>query len=215
MNTPPIIIEPSVSATYSVIWLHGLGADGHDFAGILPALNLPENHTIRFIFPHAPERQITVNNGMVMRGWYDVLSLELVEPVDEVGIEESVQSIQLLIRQEQEKGVAANQILLAGFSQGGVIALHAGLRFEEKIAGVMALSTYLPLVEKIPDGNLPILVAHGTHDPVVPLRGGEKARDALQSKGYAVDWHTYPMEHQVCAEEIDTIRDFLLKTLVT
>ncbi len=213
---PHITVEPPRKANGCVIWLHGLGADGHDFEGILPSLGLPADHAIRFLFPHAPLRPITVNNGMVMPGWYDIASGDFSRRGDETGIESSVTLINHLIVQQMDSGVAANRIVLAGFSQGGVIALHTALRFSQPLAGVMALSSYLPFPEKIPEASAaaaPIFIAHGSHDTVVPFDEGRRACDTLQQQGYPCDWHHYPMEHAVCAEEVDAISHYIRQQL--
>ncbi|MBC8519164.1 MAG: alpha/beta fold hydrolase [Gammaproteobacteria bacterium] len=208
-----ITIEPPSKASSTVIWLHGLGADGHDFESVLPMLELPIDHAIRFIFPHAPERPITVNDGMVMRGWYDITSFDFGKRGDIEGIESSVESISQLIDKEVESGILPGNILLAGFSQGGVIALHSALRHPQQLAGVMALSTYLPYPEKIPSANnkhpATIFFAHGVNDPVVPYSAGESAKSWLEEKGYIAKWHQYVMEHAVCAEEINEISNFI------
>ena len=204
----------------SVIWLHGLGADGHDFEPIVAELKLPDELPLRFVFPHAPVRPVTINGGMSMRAWYDILSLDRDGPDDEVGIRESGAILDALIRREQERGIAAHQVVVAGFSQGGAIALHSALRFADRLAGLMALSTYLPLHETLraevidnPDaGNadLPIFMANGTFDPVLPMQLGRDSADLLIESNFNVEWHDYPMAHAVCAEEIDDIRTWLL-----
>ncbi len=204
----------------SVIWLHGLGADGHDFEPIVAELKMPDELPLRFVFPHAPVRPVTINGGMSMRAWYDILSLDRDGPDDEAGIRESGAILDALIRREQERGIAAHQVVVAGFSQGGAIALHSGLRFADRLAGLMALSTYLPLHETLraevidnPDaGNadLPIFMAHGTSDPVLPMQLGRDSADLLIDSNFNVEWHDYPMAHAVCAEEIDDIRTWLL-----
>jgi len=206
----------------SVIWLHGLGADGHDFEPIVPELRLQGRLNLRFIFPHAPVRPVTINGGMVMRAWYDILTLDRDGPVDEDGIRESGRQLVELIEREHERGVAYDKILLAGFSQGGAIASHTAMRFPQRVAGLMALSTYLPLQRHFADEvasqiaddfrELPIFMAHGTGDPVVPMALGERSRDLLQSNGFDIEWHEYPMAHAVCAPEIEDIRNWLLAT---
>ncbi len=210
---PHIVVEPPTPATASVIWLHGLGADGHDFEGILPMLGLPPDHGIRFIFPHAPERPITVNDGLVMRGWYDISSFDFSRRGDLEGIESSVREISLLIDAELANGIPAERVILAGFSQGGVIALHAALRYRQKLAGVMALSTYLPYPEKIPtasgDNPVEIFFGHGTQDPIVSYSAGSAARGVLEERGYQIEWNSYPMEHSVSVEEISDISQFV------
>jgi len=199
----------------SVIWLHGLGADGHDFEPIVPELRL--SRAARFIFPHAPVRPVTINNGMRMRAWYDIFQFGG-GPEDEAGLRASQGLLSELISQETKRGIAANKILLAGFSQGGAIVLQTGLRHPERLAGIMALSTYLPLQEKISEAlaanrDIPIFMAHGTYDDIIPLRRAEQSKDLLLKSGYAVEWHTYPMPHSVCPEEIGHISQFLAKTL--
>lgn len=201
---------------YSIIWLHGLGADGHDFEGIVPELNLIDSSSIRFIFPHAPMQAITVNQGMEMRGWYDILSIdELQRDVDEAGIVRSSQLIHQLIQKEIERGIPAKNILLVGFSQGGVLALHAGLRCPEALAGIIALSAYLPTLEHLSterasaNNNTPILMAHGIIDSVVAVEMGKAAYDGLKALGYPITWHDYVMEHSLCVEEIEHIALFI------
>ncbi|MGI9221818.1 MAG: alpha/beta hydrolase [Woeseiaceae bacterium] len=198
----------------SVIWLHGLGADGHDFEPIVPELRLPPELGLRFVFPHAPVRPVTLNGGMAMRAWFDIFSLDRGGPVDEEGIRASTALLEGLIAREQERGIAANKIVVAGFSQGGAIALHAALRSTERLAGVMGLSTYLPSKSIFSDEtaapDLPVFMAHGTLDPVLPMMLGRDAADLLTAHGLSVEWHDYPMAHAVCAEEINDIRAWLL-----
>lgn len=204
----------------SVIWLHGLGADGHDFEPIVSELHLPETLNLRFVFPHAPMRPVTVNGGMVMRAWYDVISLDRDGPIDEEGIRQSAAILENLIAREQDRGVDSGQIVVAGFSQGGAIAIHTALRSPTRLAGLMALSTFLPLentlqsevIENPKAGwlDLPIFMAHGTFDPMLPLQLGRDSADLLIAAGFAVEWHDYPMAHAVCAEEISDIRAWLL-----
>lgn len=203
-------------ATTAVTWLHGLGADGNDFAAIVPELGLGSAANVRFIFPHAPLRPITINGGMVMRGWYDITSLDFNNRAeDAVGVQESSVQLQQLIDQEKARGIASDRIILAGFSQGGAVALYTATRLEEKLAGVMALSTYLPCAHGLPKekqvANLttPILMVHGTQDPIVPYLLGEESQRVLVREGFNVDWHTYPMQHSVCAEEIDLMASWL------
>ena len=223
MNRPfdsPIEICKSTHASgkakVSVIWLHGLGADGNDFAPVVEMLNLPD---IRFILPHAPYRKVTVNNGVEMRAWYDIIEFGGKSAQDEIGIRESQAYIESLIAHEVSLGIAANKIVLAGFSQGGAIALHTALRQQQALAGVLALSTYLPLqpllaAEKTEaNQHTPIFMAHGSHDEVISLAICQRSVEALQAQNYAVDWHEYPMAHSVCMEEIDDIRQFLRHTL--
>ena len=201
----------------SVIWLHGLGADGHDFEPIVPELGLGSR--LRFVFPHAPVRPVTLNGGMAMRAWYDIISLDRDGPIDEAGIRESAARLDGLIKREQERGVPAERIVVAGFSQGGAIALHEGLRNAAPLAGIMALSTYLPMSSRVASEmaadarNRPVFVAHGSFDPVVPMTAGQLARDVLEKEGFDVEWHDYPMAHGVCPDEIAHIRDWLIKVL--
>jgi phospholipase/carboxylesterase len=198
----------------SVIWLHGLGADGHDFEPIVPELRLPPELPLRFVFPHAPVRPVTLNGGMAMRAWYDILTLDRSGLQDEAGIRESAALLEEWVAREQERGIAADRIIVAGFSQGGAIALHAGLRAQQTLAGIMALSTYLPLqdvfAEEVTPSEVPIFMAHGALDPVLPMALGRESADLLLANNYNVEWHDYPMAHSVCAEEINAIRDWLL-----
>jgi phospholipase/carboxylesterase len=200
--------ETAANPSYSVIWLHGLGADGHDFAPIVPALVSPQWPALRFVFPHAPVRPVTVNGGMAMRAWYDIYGFDLVSRQDEAGVRQSIAEVEALIAREQERGVPSERILLAGFSQGGAIALAAGLRHPQKLAGIIALSTYLPIADSLAaersaaNASVPIFWGHGTFDPVVILQRGLDSRTALEALGYQVAWHTYPMAHAVCPEEI-------------
>ncbi len=209
-------ISTGHSANASIIWLHGLGADGHDFADAVTALQLPN---VRFILPHAPHRPVTVNGGYIMRAWYDLSGLEINSPQDENGIRETQVQIEALIAQEQQRGIAAERIILAGFSQGGAIALHTALRYPQRLAGVLALSTYLPLkpllaAEKhAANRDLPIFMAHGTFDSVISLEVCEMSVKLLQQQGYPVFWHEYPMAHSVCAKELADIRDFVCDVL--
>ena len=203
----------------SVIWLHGLGADGHDFEAIVPQLYLPVSLKLRFVFPHAPIRPVTINGGMEMRAWYDILSLERAGPADEDGIRESAAMLNALIEREHERGVPYANIVVAGFSQGGAIASHAALRFPEALGGLMALSTYLPLRASVQaevvdsdsaqPKSLRIFMAHGTSDPMLPVQLGESSRDALREMGYSVEWFEYPMQHAVCPQEITDISAWL------
>ena len=211
-----IEIETGPRPEATVIWLHGLGADGHDFEPIVPELRLPK--TVRFVFPHAPIRPVTINNGMRMRAWYDIFQFGG-GAEDEKGIRESQGLLEQLIAAEKQKGVAAGKIILAGFSQGGAIVLHTGLRHAERLAGIMALSTYLPIAETLQkekskaNQDLPIFMAHGSYDDLIPLRRAEQSKDLLVKSGYPVEWRTYPMPHSVCPEEIGHIAEFLLRIL--
>jgi phospholipase/carboxylesterase len=211
-----IEIETGPRPEATVIWLHGLGADGHDFEPIVPELRLPK--AVRFVFPHAPVRPVTINNGMRMRAWYDILQFGG-GPEDEQGIRASQALLENLITAQKKKGIQADKIVLAGFSQGGAIVLQTGLRHAERLAGIMALSTYLPIAETLQkekskaNQDLPIFMAHGAYDDIIPLRRAEQSRDLLVKSGYPVEWRTYPMPHSVCPEEIGHISEFLLRIL--
>jgi phospholipase/carboxylesterase len=204
----------------TVIWLHGLGADGHDFEPIVPELSLEGHADLRFVFPHAPVRPVTINGGIPMRAWYDVFNLDRVGPQDEAGIRDSAEALVQLIERERDRGVPYDRIVLAGFSQGGAIAMHTAMRFPKKLAGLMALSTWMPLDTTIDNEitpgdesqprSLPVLMAHGSFDPILPISAGRNARDIMQRVGFDVQWHEYPMAHAVCAEEIAEIRNWLL-----
>ena len=204
-------IETGPEPRAAVIWLHGLGADGHDFEPIVPELELEQ--AVRFVFPHAPMRPVTINNGMRMRAWYDIFQFGG-GPEDEAGIRASQKIVETLIGAEKGK-----KIVLAGFSQGGAIVLQAALRHAKALAGVLALSTYLPLAAKVQaeassaNRAMPIFMAHGQYDEIIPLDRAEASRDALQRLGYAVEWHSYPMPHSVCAPEIADISRFLNRVL--
>lgn len=212
---PTVEHETAANPTRSIIWLHGLGADGHDFAPIAPELVSPQWPAVRFVFPHAPLRPVTINGGMPMRAWYDLHGLDLLSRQDEVGMRQSIDQVDALIAREGERGVAPEHIVLAGFSQGGAIALAGGLRHAQRLAGIVALSTYLPLHDSLAGERskanqaTPIFWGHGTADPVVALPRGVASRDLLQGLGYSVDWHTYPMAHAVCADEIADLRHWL------
>lgn len=198
----------------SVIWLHGLGADGHDFEPIVPELRLPADLGLRFVFPHAPIQPVTLNGGMAMRAWFDILTLDRGGLEDEAGIRASAEILEQLIAREQERGIAANKIVVAGFSQGGAISLHVGLRSGQTLGGIMALSTYLPIkstfADEVAPSDVPILMAHGSLDPVLPMALGRESADLLLANDFKVEWHDYQMAHSVCAEEIDDIRAWLL-----
>jgi len=215
----PLIIEPPETATASVIWLHGLGADGHDFEPIVAELDEAVTRNVRYVFPHAPRIPVTINGGMVMRAWYDIADTNLANRADESGVRASARILEGLIDEELAKGLASTRILLAGFSQGGAIALHTGVRYAKPLAGIMALSAYLPLQESVPDEiqqanrNIPIFLAHGSQDPVIPLALSEHSRQLLASLGYQVQCHTYPMPHSVCPEEIRDIGVWLEQVL--
>ena len=204
---------------YAVIWLHGLGADGHDFEAIVPQLNLSNQHSIRFIFPHAPIRPVTINGGMKMRAWYDIKGMDLSQKEDIEGMRDSQRIVLELINEQIEKGIASENIIIAGFSQGGAVVQYTGIRTELKLAGIMALSTYLPFQKYAKaehnKANLdtPIFVAHGKYDPVVPVQLGEQSTDKLESLGYKPEWHSYPMEHSVSMEEIQDISNWINQVL--
>lgn len=200
-------------ATHSIIWLHGLGADGHDFEPIVDELNL--NQSIRFVFPHAPKMPVTINNGMIMPAWYDIKANQIDSLQDEAGIKQSQKLILALIEREIERGISSKNIILAGFSQGGAIALHTALRHEKPLAGIMGLSTYLPLLasveSEIDDSNreTPIFLAHGTHDPVIPMQLAIDTQATLNNFGYTAELKKYEMEHSVCPDEIEDISNWI------
>lgn len=210
-----IEIQPPAAADAAVIWLHGLGADGNDFRPIVDELGLGADHGVRFVFPNAPARPVTINNGMTMPAWYDILGVDIADKQDREGIEASSADIDALIAREIERGIAPERIIVAGFSQGGAVALHTGLRYPRRLGGIMALSTYLPLADQLSDEAAPvnqglaIFMAHGNADPVLPMTLGSASRDGLLAAGYAVDWHEYPMQHQVCMPQIGDIARWL------
>ena len=207
--------ETGPAPQWSVLWLHGLGADGHDFAPIVPELVRKDWPALRFVFPHAPVRAVTINNGMRMRAWYDIRDMNLANRADETGVDESVAQTEALIAREVARGIPASRLLLAGFSQGGAIALATALRRTQPLAGVVALSTYLPMVDRLVQETTatahtqPLFMAHGQFDPVVPYAGGDFSARKLRELGFNVDWHAYPMAHQVCAEEIRDLGDWM------
>lgn len=219
MKTDAIVINPSQPATASVIWLHGLGANGHDFEPIVPELPKEITRYTRFIFPHAPARPITINGGMIMPGWYDVFGMDLTVQQDVQGICESEQLVRHYLAQEIEQGISTQRIVLAGFSQGGAIVLHTGLRYPQPLAGIMALSTYLPLIDTVAqerhpaNQSTPIFLAHGQQDPVIAWLHAQRSRAYLEQLGYRVEWHDYPMAHQVNAAEISDISHWLQASL--
>jgi phospholipase/carboxylesterase len=210
-----VVLEPASTADAAVIWLHGLGADGYDFVPIVDELRLPPSMAVRFIFPHARPRPVTINNGFVMRAWYDITGLGPDRKEDGEGIRESAGVVNDYIEQQNARGVATERIVIAGFSQGGAIALQAALRYPQRLGGVMALSTYLPLTDTVAseaapaNKDLPILMCHGLRDPMVPATLGKASRDVLTGLGYQVEWQSYPMEHQVCMEEVLDISKWL------
>jgi phospholipase/carboxylesterase len=210
-----VVLDPPTAPDAAVIWLHGLGADGFDFVPLVEELRLPPTMAVRFIFPHARPRPVTINNGFVMRAWYDITSLGPDRVEDEDGIRQSAEVVRGYIEKENARGIASERIVIAGFSQGGAIAFQAALRYPQRLGGVLALSTYLPLRESLAkeatpaNRDVPILICHGVRDPMVPAALGTASRDLLQSLGYAVEWKTYPMEHSVCMEEVLDISKWL------
>jgi phospholipase/carboxylesterase len=222
MDTPPLLpcveLEPPASPDAAVIWLHGLGADGNDFVPIVPHLGLGRTHGIRFVFPHAPSIPVTLNMGMVMPAWYDISRMDAMRH-DEAGLRRSAAQVLRLVEREVERGIDTKRIVLAGFSQGGAVALHLGLRMDRPLAGILALSTYMLVRQKLADERhaanaaTPVLMMHGTHDPMVPIGWGEAARDALKALGQPVTWATWPMQHEVCLEEIEAIGAWLRQRL--
>jgi phospholipase/carboxylesterase len=216
---PRVELESAPNPSAAVIWLHGLGADGHDFAGLVPELDLSNCPPIRFVFPHAPSMPVTVNGGYVMPAWYDILGPNLVSQQDATGIQASERAIVALIAHEVARGIPAERIVLAGFSQGCAMALHTGLRLPQRLAGIMALSGYLPLADRLAaerhaaNARTPVFMAHGTQDPVVVLARGEASRDALATLGQPVQWHSYPMPHSLHPREIADISAFLAQVL--
>jgi phospholipase/carboxylesterase len=211
-----IELETGPDPEAAVIWLHGLGADGHDFEPIVPELEVAP--PLRYVFPHAPVRPVTVNSGMRMRAWYDIVQLGG-GPEDEAGIRASQSILESLIAKEIERGIAPGKIVLAGFSQGGAIVLQTGLRYPQRLAGILALSTYLPIASTLEaeraeaNRDLPIFMAHGTFDDVIPLHRAQASRKRLEALGYAVEWHEYPMPHSVCPPEIGEIAAFLTRVI--
>ncbi len=203
----------------SILWLHGLGADGHDFVPVVQELQLPPTLRLRFIFPHAPLQPVTINNGMVMRAWYDIRLNNLQRETDDAGVLRSVDAVNALIQRETSRGILPSRILLAGFSQGGAVVLTAGTRYPDRLGGILALSTYLPMAEQLPqqasaaNRHIPIFMVHGTQDNVIPLSLAEASRQALSQAGYAVQWNTYPMAHHLCQEEIEAIALWIQKVL--
>ncbi len=215
-----IEINPSGDPAAVIIWLHGLGADGHDFEAIVPELRLPDSLAVRYVFPHAPLRAVTINGGLVMRAWFDLFDVELTaDSIDRDQFRQSADMVTALIENELRSGMAAERIVLAGFSQGGAIVLHTGLHYHKPLAGILAMSMHLPTVAQSAAEfssaakQVPIMMAHGQSDPVIPLVKAVEIRQALNDLGYTVDWHEYPIPHSVCAEEISDIRAWLMKIL--
>jgi len=212
-------IEPRAAADAAVLLMHGLGADGHDFEPLVAELRLPASPSVRWVFPHGPVRPVTLNGGYRMRAWYDIAAIDRRAPEDEAGIRESAEAVGRLVRRERERGIAADRIVLAGFSQGGALALFTALRWPERLGGVVGLSCYLPLAATLgaeahpANAALPVFLAHGTMDPIVPAGLGEGSRDLLLAQGYDVEWHAYPMPHSVCGPEVADLRAWLLRAL--
>jgi phospholipase/carboxylesterase len=213
-----IELETGPNPTASVVWLHGLGADGNDFVPVADELALPDR-AIRFVFPHAPHQPVTINGGMVMRAWYDILSADLERRADERGVRASQALVESLLEREKARGISSGRIVLAGFSQGGAIALQTGLRHPARLAGILALSCYVPLAASLDaeraaaNAGLSVFLAHGLHDEIVPVAAGRRSRDLLAALGYAVEWHEYAMAHSVCMEEIEAIGTWLRRVL--
>ncbi|MEO6708435.1 MAG: alpha/beta hydrolase-fold protein [Planctomycetota bacterium] len=223
MSAPGLLdaveLEPDIAARACVIWLHGLGADGNDFVPIVPALELDQKLGVRFVFPHAPRIPVSINNGFVMPAWYDIGDIDLEKRHDQVGVRRSAESVKRLIERENQRGVPTSRIVLAGFSQGGAIALFTGVRYPERLAGVIGLSTYMVLADSLAaeaspaNRDVPILMCHGTRDPMVGRQRGKSSADVLKAAGYRVDWHEYPMQHEVVIEEIRLVGEFLTSVL--
>ena len=207
--------KTATAPAWTVLWLHGLGADGNDFAPIVPELVRADWPGLRFVFPHAPVRAVTINGGARMRAWYDIRDANLAHRADEAGVEQSIRQVEALIEREGKRGVPPSRVVLAGFSQGGAIALAAGLRRSQPLAGLVALSAYLPMIERAASDiteqaiEQPLFMAHGAHDPVVPYAAGEYSAAALRRLGFSVEWHRYPMPHSVCAEEVADLGEWL------
>lgn len=214
-----IEIETGHNPQHAIIWLHGLGADGNDFAPVVPQLPLEGAPAIRFIFPHAPVQPVTINGGMAMRSWYDIYTQDLVRREDGSGIKESESAVRSLIARENIRGIPTKNIILAGFSQGCAMTIHTGLRLDESLAALICLSGYLPLIDQIDsernaaNQKTPIFMAHGAMDPVVPIARAEDSKQKLTELGYEIEWHTYPMPHSVCIEEIQAIGNFITRVL--
>ena len=214
-----VTVETGPKPSYTVIWMHGLGADGHDFEPLVPELLDEGMPAIRFVFPHAPVRPVTINNGYAMRAWYDLIGIDRRSAEDFRGISESADAISGLIHREHARGITSDHILLAGFSQGGAMALHLATRHPDSFAGVIALSCYLPLSRELTRSRnganqaTPIFMAHGTQDPVVPYMLGDESRQLLEGAGFRIEWHSYPMPHALCEQEVADLRDFLRRIL--
>ena len=219
MTRETVELETGRSPTGSVIWMHGLGADGHDFEPIVPEITQRGERALRFIFPHAPIRPVTINGGYPMRAWYDIAAIDRRTADDESGIRSSQAVIDTLVRHENSRGIASERIVLAGFSQGGAMAMFAGTRYGEKLAGIMGLSCYLLLERQLlterstVNLSTPVFLAHGTQDPVVPVTLGEHACQVLQAAGYTIEWHAYQMPHSLCPQEVTDIAAWLRRVL--
>ncbi len=218
MNLPECVeVTTGADPVGSIIWLHGLGADGYDFEPIVPELRLPAGLPLRFVFPHAPVRPVTINGGMAMRAWYDIVSLDAEGRADAAGVRESTALLEGLVAREIERGTDEDRIVIAGFSMGGAIAINTALTTKRKLAGLMALSTYLPIAAEADRSTssreLPVFMGHGTFDPMVLHAWGKATADKLREIGFSIEWHDYPMAHAVCPEEIRDIREWLLKVL--
>ncbi len=220
MDRPPVIEQLSnqtAAVDASVIWLHGLGADGNDFVPVVPQLKLPQDSAVRFLFPTAPSIPVTINNGYVMPAWYDILRLDNVRSIDEAGLRESAAQTQTLIRRELDRGVVCERIMLAGFSQGGAVCYEAGLTFDKRLGGIIALSTYFPTADSLEmqaaQQDLPVLVCHGLMDQMVPEFLGRAAVDSLAGMGLTPEYHTYPMAHEVCMPEIERVGGWIRTVL--
>ena len=209
--------ETGPAPAWSIVWLHGLGADGGDFVPIVPELLRRDWPALRFVFPHAPVRPVTINNGVPMRAWYDIVDIDLANRADESGVAQSMAQVEALVAREVERGVPRSRVVLAGFSQGGAVTLAAGLRSSEPLAGLVALSTYVPSAHKAREAlaegaqRQPVFMGHGSQDPVVPFQAGQRSAELLQALGFEVEWHGYPMPHSVCAEEIRDLGDWLAR----
>ena len=214
---PAIEFETTENPEFSVIWLHGLGADGNDFAPIVPELKLPGELGIRFIFPHAPKMAVTVNHGMVMPAWYDIVEMHIDRNVDTEGLLASAETITAMMEREYERGIRSSSLVLAGFSQGGAVAYHAALSHDKPLAGLLAMSSYFATADLIQyspaNSTVPIKIQHGLHDPLIPERLGSKTKGLLEEQGYRPEYQTYPMEHGVCPEQITDISEWLQRTL--
>jgi len=214
-----VTVETGPNPTFSIIWMHGLGADGHDFEPLVPELLEVGLPTLRFVFPHAPVRPVTINNGYQMRAWYDIIGIDNRSAEDFEGINASAQSIAALIQRENERGIPTNRIIIAGFSQGGAMALHIATRYPQAFAGVIALSSYLPVARELPAAHNPanlgtsIFMAHGSQDPVVPIALGQLSREAIEAVGYGVEWHTYLMPHSLCPDEIAHLKTWMARSI--